>query len=243
MIVDIDVGNTRVKWRVCGDQSKVLGRGWCLTNEGAIGEFLDDLKGEPTRFRVASVAGARVMGRLQRKIEERWGIQPEFAVTAENQCGVVNSYSVPSRMGVDRWLAMLAAFHRVGDGVCVVDCGSALTLDLVAADGRHLGGYITPGLRLIENSIVTNTERVNLKEPASPPGLGPGRSTEQAVNNGLLLMLVGAIEKALEQFAKLEKGFTIYLTGGDAELMASMLSVDVNLEQDLVLDGLRLALP
>jgi len=192
---------------------------------------------------VASVAGSSIMDCLQQEIDGRWGVQSELALTARHQCGVTNSYSVPSRMGVDRWLAMLAAFHDASGGVCVVDCGSALTLDLVAADGHHLGGYITPGLRLIEKSILVNTERAYLNERISFSSLEPGRSTEQAVNNGLLLMLVGTIERALEQFTALEEHFNIYLTGGDAELIAGMLSVGVILEQDLVLDGLRLALP
>ncbi|MDP1069535.1 type III pantothenate kinase, partial [Klebsiella pneumoniae] len=77
------------------------------------------------------------------------------------------------RMGVDRWLAMLAAWQRVGQSCWVVDCGSAITLDLLDAEGRHQGGYILPGLRLMQQSLLGNTAEVRVDRDVEHYSVAP----------------------------------------------------------------------
>ena len=96
-ILDLDAGNTFVKWRVFGTSLR-----------GRIGHHELDHEAWPEsvdRVRVASVAGEGVNRALRDFVQRRWRLVPEFAETCASACGVVNSYTDPSRMGVDRWLA------------------------------------------------------------------------------------------------------------------------------------------
>ncbi|MFC6670892.1 type III pantothenate kinase [Marinobacterium aestuariivivens] len=137
MILDIDVGNTFLKWR-CSEPGGIAVRGRLLTerlNDGMPAGWPENVD----RVRVASVAGPVVAALISDYCRKRWGLEPEFARAGRQASGVTNSYSEPHRMGVDRWLAMLAAYNLGQGGCCVVDCGSAITIDFVAADGHHLG--------------------------------------------------------------------------------------------------------
>ena len=88
---------------------------------------------------------------------ETIGRPPEFASSTDTAAGVRNGYSNPAQLGVDRWLAVIGAFHRHRDACCVVDAGTALTIDGVDATGQHLGGFIVPGPRLMVESLLTGT--------------------------------------------------------------------------------------
>lgn len=71
------------------------------------------------------------------------GLHVEWLTTPRRACGVTNRYAKPERLGIDRFLAMVAA-HARAPGACVVaGCGTALTLDAIAADGQHVEGMIT----------------------------------------------------------------------------------------------------
>ena len=138
-ILDVDIGNTFLKWRDAGAAAQVHR---IRTSELE----QTQLPSAVSRVRVASVAGESTNQELSSFCLQRWGVEPEFAKTVSAQAGVLNSYADPSRMGVDRWLAILSAYH-VGQKACwVVDCGSAITVEQIGGDGRHIGGYIIPGL-------------------------------------------------------------------------------------------------
>jgi len=113
---------------------------------------------------VASVAGSEAEQSLADMLARRWGVQAWFARSEASCSGLRNSYQQPARMGVDRWLAMLAAWQRLQGRACVVDAGSALTCDLVSAQGQHEGGYIIPGPTLMERALLLDTERVRFAE-------------------------------------------------------------------------------
>ena len=79
-----------------------------------------------------------------------------------------NAYAEPARLGIDRWAAIIAAYHRFPEGACVVDCGTACTFDLVDAGGRHRGGYILPGLSAMEGAVLGETAIEGLGMPRTP---------------------------------------------------------------------------
>ncbi len=245
MILELDIGNSRVKWRVT-DGSQVISTGR-YSHDAFLDEGITTLSTMQaiTRLRVASVADS--LKPAVDELAEQLSVRAEYAVTAAECAGVSNSYANPRAMGVDRWLAMLAAFaHSRSTSppsrVCVIDCGTSLTIDYLAPSGRHEGGLILPGRQLLLDSLQRRTEKV-LFDPSSNGGqLSLGQSTEDAVLNGAVHMLVGAIHESFGvEPQHLDCQF--YLCGGDAQWLQPALRVKALLVPDLVLDGLRLSLP
>ncbi|SEQ93726.1 type III pantothenate kinase [Amphritea atlantica] len=228
-ILDLDAGNTFVKWRIAGT---VLG-GRARHNE------LDSIDWPESvgRIRIASVAGDRINQALREFVQQRWQLQPEFAETQAAACGVVNSYSDPARMGVDRWLAILSAWQQAGAACWVVDCGSAITIEQLDDYGRHLGGYIMPGLQLMGRNLLSNTAQVIVDHSIEGFCSAPGVNTSEAVQHGVNLLLQALAEKVMRSAA----GQPVFVTGGDGELFCSLVDGAIWCP-DLVLDGLSLAL-
>lgn len=240
MILDLDIGNTRVKWRL----SDAAGHISAGSRVHAVDEmhFRDPRFASVDRIRVSSVLSAGESGRIADLLAAATGVQAEFAITERARCGVRNSYADVSRMGVDRWLAMLAGYAEAGGACCVIDAGTAVTLDGVDADGNHLGGYIVPGYATMRRSLLKNTGQVRmLEERAADVALGC--ATEPAVANGALVMLLGFIERGIAQCRAQAPAPRIILTGGDASMLAPHLDHQLVINQDLVLDGLAIALP
>lgn len=147
---------------------------------------------------------------------------------------VINGYSNPEQLGADRWAALLAARQIVNGRVLVADCGSAATLDLLAADGRHLGGYILPGLRMMRRALHRGTAGLpEVKEG----GMVLANNTGDGVAAGTLLAIVSAIENTVTR----HKNLPCLLTGGDAQIIGRYLQVPCQHEPDLVLKGLVIA--
>ncbi len=251
------MGNTRLKWRLL-QGARTLDRGafgWAVEGKRATpwSELAPEVA-QLDRIRVASVAGKDRNRELVARVSERWGLNPDFAATTAAAAGVVNSYDDPSGMGVDRWLALVAAYHRTRGACLVVDCGSAVTVELLDNQGCHQGGYIVPGLRLMRRALFSDTEAVKVPRQVLPPSLEPGNSTESAVNNGLPLMVVGLVDQALQQLrakvaetSRHERMPPLIVTGGDGEALlphlAARLKVEPQSVPDLVLEGLALVLP
>lgn len=241
MILEFDLGNTAAKWRLLRESSVVA--------QGRVNELaaLDIRLDEPvTAVRVASVRGEERERELTRWCAESLGVEPTFARSSSFCAGVSNAYKEPERLGVDRWLAVIAAFHRHPEGALVVDAGTALTIDLVDARGEHLGGYILPGLNLMQQSLRQDTARIRYTE-ARAPELEPGKSTAEAVANGAALAAAASVAAARVQAReRLGGNCAVLLTGGDAPLLMRLLGEkadDFAYSPDLVLDGLVLACP
>jgi len=155
--------------------------------------------------------------------------------------GVTNSYENPTKLGIDRWLAMLAAFKDANAPVVVIDIGTAMTVDLIDGTGLHLGGWISPGFRLMNLAL---TEHTALVRSGGHHGdeLQFGQHTKACVQNGCRAALAGtvlyAIHKAKAQF-ELEQP-VVYLTGGGINhLPPEIRKMGIN-RPHLVLEGLIL---
>lgn len=239
MILEIDAGNSRVKWRSVSDAG-VQERGFVTHDEDTWAAIPSHDVG---RIRVANVAGP-VMGRkLELWAQTHFGLAPEFAVSKSHAAGVTNGYEVADTLGVDRWLAIIAAWDIVRGPCLVVDAGTALTVDLIGAAGKHLGGYIAPGFAMMFQALFQGTSGVRFEQRTNY-SCAPGQNTRDAVQNGCLLMSLGLVEKAL---AQLQEGTgvlaTIVFTGGGSASLAAFFKGRAQSVQDLVLDGLALAMP
>ena len=139
-------------------------------------------------------------------------------------------------MGVDRWLAMLGAREREKGKFCVIDAGSALTIDIVNAAGQHEGGYIIPGAALMERALLLDTDRVRFVEEVGY-NLAPGTSTAAAVRHGTVLAQSGAISLAIKR-AGSEPMALLYCGGAGGALM-QLVDRGGQLLPDLVFEGLE----
>lgn len=156
--------------------------------------------------------------------------------TAAKACGVINAYPQPSRLGVDRWLSLIAGYHHVKNNVVVVDVGTAVKVDVVSSAGVHLGGYIAPGLALMESSLRSNTAKIRYTEDEVFGGEGLPNSTARAVTEGCYEMLVGFLERVY----KMHSNCSWLVAGGDASKLLEVLSFPVQYSPNLVAEGARL---
>ena len=240
MILECDIGNTRSKWRLL-EGGKIVGRG-VLVDAGP------GFSGIPTspaikRVRVACVAGKERELSFQSWVSEKLGLSCEFARSKAETAGMVNSYTQPEKMGVDRWLAALAAYHHYHSAVLVIDLGSALNAELIDGEGRHLGGYIIPGAGLMKAALLTGTGQVDVDDELLA-SMEPGRSTSEAVYFGITVSLIGTIKQIIEQARLvLPADFNIVITGGGVEFVRPYLPEQIDWQPDLVMDGLQWLLP
>ncbi|MFK8042408.1 type III pantothenate kinase [Congregibacter sp.] len=230
----LDIGNSATKWLSLDSRTEVT--------EGRIEttKIVDALKPQlkDATVLVSSVAAPALQNSLSADLATLCR-QICFAQSRSSVNDLVNSYADPERMGVDRWLAMLGARRRVAGRICVVDAGSALTIDLVAEDGRHEGGYIIPGVALMERALFADTDRVRDSLP-SGASIAPGCSTAEAVSHGLLLAQAGAVSLSLSHAAASGEAPEVLMCGGGADDLAQVLDVEVTIAPRLVLEGLLL---
>ena len=233
-ILAIDAGNTRIKWAV-HDGNSWTAAGAVATGESAsIGE---SIRGAPpvSRAIACNVAGDRVREDIEAACR-RAGIALTLIASQREQLGVVNGYREPSQLGADRWAALVAA-HRGHEGhKLVVNVGTALTVDALAADGRFLGGLIVPGPALMRRSLDAGTAGLRLTEGTLHDF---PRSTPDAITSGSIQASVGAIERLAQAMdAHGCPVGRIILSGGGAGEIAASLPHPAILQDNLVLDGL-----
>jgi len=239
----IDCGNTRIKWARF-DAGRRLGEGHAPVSDGAaaFAALAAALPDDAGRVLVANVAGSEVAARVEATVTEATGIRPEFVAVTAKAAGIECGYREPDSLGVDRWLAMIAA-RRIVDGPFAVICaGTAVTFDAVNGDGQHIGGLIVPSDRLMIDALARHAERIPHLEPDADAGRASGqlgRSTLEAVSRGTRLALTGAVETAVADVTGLlGEPIAVVVTGGDGAMLAGWLALDPVFRADLVLDGL-----
>ena len=233
MILDIDAGNTRIKWRVV-DGREILAGGELPTDSVVQGTPIEiEVDGTVERIRLCSVAGGTVVESLQKQLQSQFNVAVELAEVSAEAAGVTCGYKDFHQLGVDRWLALVAAYRKYAKPIIVVDAGSAVTIDIVDGDGLHLGGYIIPGLNLMHQALWEGTDQIKVALKPVADISNPGTSTDQAVDRGCLLMLVAMIESMVERYQCLT-----VITGGDGQLLREQLRMDRVYCRDLVMDGL-----
>jgi type III pantothenate kinase len=152
---------------------------------------------------------------------------------------LINGYHDPGKLGVDRWLAMIAASDEFGLPVVVVDAGTALTVDGVGMAGRHLVGYIVPGLRTMLRSLGEATAGLNIEELSTAKPGATSTSTRDAICNGVVEAARGLVDRAVRYLGEQEgRQPAVVVTGGDRRLVTYEGSSWL-LCPDLVLRGLR----
>lgn len=247
MILELDCGNTLVKWRVLScDGCAPIHQG-CAGGSDELLEQLGVLDGLQLAWcRSVSVRSEQETRQLLAALVRRYPMRVLQAGSTVACAGVTNGYRDYQWLGLDRWLAVLGGHHLAGKACLVIDLGTAVTADLVSASGEHLGGYIGPGLPLMRTQLCTHTRRIRYDEAEGACAgreLLPGRSTTEAVERGCVLMLRGFVRmQGMQARELLGDDFVTLLTGGDAALVADVLP-EARTVADLIFIGLALACP
>jgi len=231
----IDMGNTRLKWGGAKGGQIITGQSLVNTriNRQELIELWKDIA-RPRRLAISCVSANRLLQLVQSVALELWLDVDIVVVKSQAQAfGVTNAYRQPEKLGVDRWLSLVAVWQQYQAPACIVDCGTAITVDLINADGRHQGGLISPGLTLMKESLGQGTAALPYSETKHEFALA--NYTEAAIYSGTLIAAIGLIEHVL---AKQVSGMKLILTGGDAELIAGQLNAVSTVDPDLVLRGL-----
>jgi len=239
----IDIGNTRIKsalWRR-GALTAASSLAWREAPPEVLFERLwgdDRADCRPRRALCCNVAAAALGEALARWCRQRWDIDVEFFTSAAEFDGLRCAYAEPAHLGDDRWLALIGARASHGEPLCVIDCGTATTFDLLGRDGRHLGGAILPGVRTMRAALASNT---TLPEAGGAPQPFSA-DTVPAIAGGTAYALAGAIERLSEE-ARLRLGEVPQhvLCGGEAAMLTPLLRIDAIQHPQLVLTGLAVA--
>ena len=170
-----------------------------------------------------------------------------YVVDEDTDTGIVIDYDNPSEVGADRIVDAVAAYEKYGGPSIVVDMGTAITLDVITADGRYLGGSIAPGIRIAQDGLFGKTAKlpkIELMEPST----AITKNTSDAINAGIVIGYIGMIDKLIETIedeivATLgidKSSINVIATGGFSELISQSSKYIETIEPDLMLEGLRI---
>ncbi|MBJ7552468.1 type III pantothenate kinase [Marinomonas ostreistagni] len=230
-VLILDAGNTQVKCTLFEGDS-IVGR-WILEST------VLTLKEAVDFIAVVSVRDDTFTHNLELQCRQKWPTAKLARLRSESvTCGVKNSYKEAHRLGVDRWLAVIAAYHEYSAPLIVLDAGTAIKADFIDEKGVHLGGYIAPGLDLMTSSLLSKTAKIRYR-PEEVTCLDDIPScTADAVTQGVQEMALGFIQRLFEQHV----GYKWLVTGGAGQTLIKALSIPHVQDDHLVAKGARLAL-
>jgi len=240
----VDVGNTRLKWALYA--TPVPGAG--MVAHGAVFlEAIDQLaEGQwrdlppPSSMLGSIVAGEGIRRRTEEQLEI-WDVEPRWVVSGASACGVTNGYDHPTRLGVDRWVALIGARHRIlargaPRPVLVVMVGTAVTVDALDTQGNFLGGLILPGFGLMLRALEMGT--AGLKAPTGEAVEFP-TNTSDALMSGGADAIAGAVERMHRKLLKhTGREPALMMSGGAAVKLASISDLPFETVETLIFDGL-----
>ncbi|NNE59315.1 MAG: type III pantothenate kinase [Woeseia sp.] len=241
-----DIGNTRLKWGLA-ENGKIRRTGSInheRLREQGFAALTTRLPAKVDAVLASNVAGQTFATRLSGVISLHCDCDMHFARSAASGFGVTNSYRQARRLGVDRWAAMIGVHAQIRKAVCIVDAGTAVTIDALDKSGQHLGGQILPGVRLMTDALTRDTSDLPAVKRAPPQSHGalPGfvNSTGSAIYTGSMAAVCGAIEKAVHSMRSAGYRPALVLTGGDASRILPLLNAPAEHRPNLVLEGLAI---
>ncbi len=210
----LDIGNQNVKWRFddrCGSFPSIRLK---QISDSVLAQ-IDSVSG----IVFINVAEPIYAEWLRRYAASKWGVDAVQVFSVSEQCGVRNGYHKAEELGADRWAATIGAWSICSDAAVIVDCGTAITVDALSAQGEFIGGSILPGFELARDSLSQRT-----------PGIGafdglasdfPARSTIDAVSSGVVYALMGGIDLLVQKYSALVgDNPKLLLTGGASSIVA-----------------------
>jgi type III pantothenate kinase len=262
-----DGGNSRLKWALMREPYR---RGSAFAAGGALDPrhlhgrrsvlraLLQALaqSGLSPRLYACNVAGPAIAAALVAATERSGLGKPRFVRTGTAACGVRNGYREAWRLGADRWVGMIGAHHEHPNmDLCIVSIGTAMTIDVLDASGRHVGGSIIPGPRLMIDALLARTAGIRRRAGGrqaidefeyehARAGAGTrlplfAHDTRGALVAGARHACAAAIEHARREAGQqLGRRPRLLIAGGAMDFIAPLLDSPHRREDDLILRGL-----
>lgn len=245
MNIYIDIGNSRFKsaTAVEGELSALPPVPW---HDVDLVATLDELWAglSPVRVVACNVAGDKVVPGVRQWCKANMQLELELVstvaeFTAESaESGEIinlrNGYDEPARLGADRWAAMIGARAHHQGALCVIDSGTATTVDLIDADGQHLGGAILPGVYTMRRSLGKYTAALFTASGEMKPF---STETGAGIAGGTGYASAGAIDRMIDESKLRIDSVTTVFTGGEASIIQPFLRNEVIVDEQLVLKG------
>jgi type III pantothenate kinase len=243
----LDVGNTRLKWGLYDRPEP----GATLLHSGAVFlENIDQLSEQdwkslpqPDQMLGCVVAGEAIRRRVEEQMEI-WDIQPRWVVPSATEAGVSNGYDHPTRLGADRWVAMIGAYARMRQKcqgqdarpLVLVMVGTAVTVEALDAQGHFLGGFILPGHGIMLRALESGT--AGLRVPTGDVRPFP-TNTSDALTSGGTFAIAGAVERMVQHVRQHCGAEPLnIMTGGAGWKMLPSMGIQIDLVESLIFDGL-----
>jgi len=156
----IDIGNSDVKW--CTTKNETI----TDIKRAKKKDFLTTIKDEwqkytaPQEIRISNVSGEAIQQQITDHCQTLWGKNPYIAKSTKRNGKIINNYQPPENLGIDRWLAVIAAYNRTHDTTCIIDFGTATTIDIIDNQGTYQGGYILPSYQKTTETLTTQTANI-----------------------------------------------------------------------------------
>lgn len=235
MNLTIDQGNSSAKVSVFDGNDIVAVARFDLLSISALARIIKVYDvGAAAYSSVVRKPDARIMELLRKRVKR-------FICLDENTpLPVTIEYDTPHTLGHDRIAAAVGATTCApGHDVLIVDAGTAVTLDIVTADCRFLGGNISPGLHMRFEALNNYTSRLPLVDCSGEVPL-IGHDTVTAIRAGVVGGLVSEIESYIDKIAtRMGDGLAVIFTGGDCKFLASQVSRKVMVVDNLLSIGLN----
>lgn len=252
MLVAFDVGNTNIvigifdgeelikSWRMKTDRNKTVDEYGMLINQLFAYDGIDIDSVEDV---IISTVVPPVLYTLQH-LSRKYFNKRAIVVGPGVKTGMVIKYDNPKQVGADRIVNAVAAYHKYGGPVIIIDTGTATTFCAVNKKGEYLGGTIAPGLKISSEALVEKTAKLP-KVEIEEPGKVICKNTIESIQAGLVYGHVGLIEYVVKRMKKElspdgADPVKVIATGGLANLIADITECIDYVERDLTLDGLRL---
>jgi type III pantothenate kinase len=234
-----DVGNTRLKWAAVestqqpSDRQKKL---WAYSgsisskslatpeHRAELADYIAKTLPKPDAIAFTCVAGKEAIENLQSLFPQWHDISWKQLKGDSEYKGVRTLYQDPSKLGADRWAAVIGARALSNTNALIINAGTATTIDLLGANGVHYGGWILPGLELMQKSLEGNTAQLPLAV-RDETGHGFGLSTNSAIIGGCDAAQIGAIQSAIQLAKEMNHPVErIWIDGGNAKILAAEMS-------------------
>ncbi|QWE16560.1 type III pantothenate kinase [Polynucleobacter sp. AP-Nino-20-G2] len=234
-----DVGNTRLKWAAVESTQNIADRNkklWAYSGSissksleslelrAELSDYIAKTLPKPDAIGYCCVAGDAAIENLQ-------ALFPQWKDSAWKQLkgdspyqGMRTLYEDPAKLGADRWAALIGARALSSTNTLMINAGTATTIDLLGGNGVHYGGWILPGLSLMQESLRSNTAQLPLAERTDTAALQAsfGISTNEAIIGGCDAAQIGAILRAAHLAKEMHHPVErIWIDGGNAKILTN----------------------
>jgi len=238
----VDIGNTRVKWATLRGDTQGRMQAAAHENSGlALRALVRGAPRDVSRVAVVSVVGEELSRVLDAATRRRFGISPDYVASSRRAHGVTNGYRDTWRLGADRWVSAIGA-HALARGrtAVIANVGTALTIDVVTASGRHRGGAIAPGPAAMVESLLSGTVGIRRRADGNRAAVSSlfATDTASALAAGSVFAAASFIDRALLEARAFGGRPMLLLTGGAAPALQRYLKSPARGVPDLVLRGL-----